>query len=141
MLPDHSVSKTHDCTNAIDHKSLSDREYARLTNPKGSAMSADGHDNWHQNSSDEGVPQEAHGAQASAKAMGLTIIAMTLGVLFVIIVLVVYFQNYMSNYKSMINENTEAAAISWHERQSTLDAMEAPMQEAMAVVIAEYAQD
>lgn len=104
-------------------------------------MSADGHDNWHQNSSDEGVPQEAHGAQASAKAMGMTIIGMTVGVLVVILVLVIYFQNYMSNYRSMINENTDAAAVSWDEKHNALDAMEAPLNDAMAVVIAEYAQD
>ena len=73
--------------------------------------------------------------------MGITIITMTLGVLFVIIVLVVYFQNYMSNYKAMVNENTDAAAISWGEKQDVLGQIQAPVNDAMSIVIAEYAND
>ena len=106
-------------------------------------MSADEHgqDTWHQHTTEEGVPMEEHGAQASAKAMGLTIIAMTLGVLLVIIVLVVYFKNYMSNYDAMINETTTAAAQSTEYRHTKLASMEAPVNAAMEVVIAEYASN
>jgi competence protein ComGC len=104
-------------------------------------MSADGHDQWHQHTADEGAPQEEHAAQASAKALGLTFIGMTLGVLFVIIILVVYFQNYMSNYRSMINENTDAAAVSWDEKQGHLNKLEDPLAQAMEVVIEEYASN
>lgn len=106
-------------------------------------MSADenGHDQWHQHTAAEGAPQEEHAAQASAKALGLTFIGMTLGVLFVIIVLVVYFQNYMSNYRTMINENTEAAAISWIEKQEVLSKIDEPIDAAMEAVIAEYASN
>jgi len=102
-------------------------------------MSADehGHDNWHQ----ENVEGDAHGAQASAKAMGLTIIAMTLGVLLIIIVLVVYFRNYMSNYDAMINETTKAAAASMEYRDAQLAKIEAPVNAAMQVVIDEYASN
>jgi len=104
-------------------------------------MSADGHDQWHQHSPAEGAPQEEHAAQASAKALGLTFIAMTLGVLFVIIVLVVYFKTYMSNYKSQINESTTAAAITWEYKKGELDALEQPVQDAIDRVVAEYAQN
>ena len=104
-------------------------------------MSADEHDNWHSHSPEEGAPQGEHTAQASAKAMGLTIIAMTLGVLVVIIVLVVYFQNYMSNYKSMINETTTAAAASTEARDTQLAAMKTSVDGAIEVVIAEYASN
>lgn len=102
-------------------------------------MSADGHDNWHQHSADEGMPQEEHGAQASAKALGFTIIGMVLGVLLVIIVLKVYFDSYMSKYEAKINEGTEEAALIWHEKQDTLNAMAPGVAVATERVIAEYA--
>lgn len=102
-------------------------------------MSADGHDQWHQHTSDEGMPQEEHTAQASAKALGLTFIGMTLGVLFVIIVLVVYFQNYMSNYKSQINEDTKAAEVAWHEKNEIMSNITPSVDAAMELVIADYA--
>lgn len=105
------------------------------------AMSADGHDQWHQHSSAEGMPQEEHGAQASAKALGLTFIGMTLGVLFVIIILVVYFQNYMSNYKSQINEDTKAAEVSWNEKNEIMGNINPSVDAAMELVIAEYAKN
>lgn len=102
-------------------------------------MSADGHDNWHQHTNAEGMPQEEHGAQASAKALGLTFIAMTLGVLLVIIVLKVYFDSYMSSYKAKIEENTTAAAETWNWRQDKLAGMAPSVAAATEQVIAEYA--
>ncbi len=107
-------------------------------------MSADehnGHDHWHQHSADEGVPQEEHAAQASTKALGLTFIGMTLGVLIVIGVLVVYFQNYMSNYRSIINENTEGAAAASAYRDAELASIKEPVEGAIEAVIAEYASN
>lgn len=102
-------------------------------------MSADGHDNWHQHTAAEGMPQEEHGAQASAKALGLTFIFMVLGVLFVIIVLKVYFDSYMSSYRAKINENTDAAAIHWEMKNEILDGMQPSIDLATEQVIAEYA--
>lgn len=102
-------------------------------------MSADGHDNWHQHTTAEGVPQAEHGAQASAKALGLTFIFMVLGVLFVIIVLKVYFDSYMDSYRAKIDENTQAAADFWHEKQDTLNEMAPAVRIATEQVIAEYA--
>jgi hypothetical protein len=107
-------------------------------------MSADehaGHDDWHQHDASEGAPQQEHAAQASAKAMGLTIIGMTLGVLAVIFILVIYFQNYMSGYKAMINENTEGAAAASVYRESELAKIKEPVEGAIEAVIAEYASN
>ncbi|MDF1809544.1 MAG: hypothetical protein P1U42_07610 [Phycisphaerales bacterium] len=104
-------------------------------------MSADGHDQWHQHTADEGAPQQEHTAQASAKALGMTFIGMTLGVLFVIIVLVVYFNNYMSNYKASINENTEDAAAAWVEKQEIFAKIDAPIEAAIDEVIADYSSN
>jgi hypothetical protein len=102
-------------------------------------MSADGHDNWHQHTTAEGMPQEEHGAQASAKALGLTFIFMVLGVLFVIIVLYIYFDSYMDSYKAKINENINAGEVSWNEKQQILTNIEPSIQIAAEQVIAEYA--
>lgn len=104
-------------------------------------MSADGHDNWHQHTDAEGVPQQEHGAQASAKALGLTFIFMVLGVLFVIIVLKVYFDSYMSSYKAKIEENTTAAAETWQWRQDKLTSMAPAVRVATEQVIEEYASN
>lgn len=102
-------------------------------------MSADGHDNWHQHSAAEGAPQAEHGSQASAKALGLTFIAMTLGVLLVIIVLKVYFDSYMSSYRAKVEENTTAAAETWQWKQDMLSEMAPSVGIAAEQVIAEYA--
>jgi len=102
-------------------------------------MSADGHDNWHQHTTAEGAPQEEHGAQASAKALGLTFIFMVLGVLFVIIVLKVYFDSYMSSYRAKIDQNTTAAAETWEWKQGIFDDMAPVVSIATEQVIAEYA--
>ena len=104
-------------------------------------MSADGHDQWHQHSSDEGMPQTEHAAAASPKALGLTFIAMTLGVLFVIIVLKVYFDSYMSSYKSKINEHTQAAQVTWEAKQEILSTMAPHVALATQSVIEDYDQN
>ncbi len=104
-------------------------------------MSADGHDQWHQHTDAEGMPQEEHGAQASAKALGLTFIAMTLGVLLVIIVLKVYFDSYMSSYKAKIEENTTAAAETWEWKQGMFAEMAPAVSAASELVIRDYAQN
>src|SRR5512138_1406208 len=67
---------------------------------------AHGHDAWHQHSAAEGVPQHEHGAHASAKALGLTFIIMVFGVIGVILVLMAYFNSYVSDYKAEQQETT-----------------------------------
>ena len=102
-------------------------------------MSADGHDNWHQHTAEEGMPQEEHGAQASAKVLGLTFIGLIIGVLAVILILYVYFDNYMDNYRAKINEDTAAAEASWNEKQDILNKIDPAVSIATEQVIAEYA--
>src|SRR5690606_28194427 len=67
---------------------------------------AHGHDAWHQHTAAEGVPQHEHGAHTSAKALGLTFIIMVFGVIAVILVLVLYFNSYVSGYKARQQETT-----------------------------------
>jgi predicted histidine transporter YuiF (NhaC family) len=102
-------------------------------------MSADGHDNWHQHTAEEGMPQEEHGAQASAKALGLTFIGMVIGVLLVIIVLYIYFDSYMDSYRAKIDENTKAAEATWIEKNDMLNNLAPAVEIASEQVIAEYA--
>ena len=66
-----------------------------------------GHDNWHQHTAAEGVAQHAHGAQASAKALGITFLVMVFGVIATILVLIAYFNTAFSSYQA---SQTEAAS-------------------------------
>jgi Na+-transporting methylmalonyl-CoA/oxaloacetate decarboxylase gamma subunit len=112
-------------------------------------MSADSHDAYHTHTRDEGAPQHEHGATASPKALGITLIVMVLGVLVVILGLVVYFDNYMSNYEASVNETDEISGATWNEIQEHKAALEQyawldantvriPLSEAKAQVIAQY---
>lgn len=64
------------------------------------------HDDWHQHTAAEGMPQEEHAAQASVKALGMTFIVMTVGVIVTILLLVVYFKSYVGTYKAKVQEGT-----------------------------------
>ncbi len=63
-------------------------------------------DPWHRHSEDEGAPQPEHGAHVSARALAITFIAMTLGVAFVIIVLMAYFNSYNARFTEQVRETT-----------------------------------
>lgn len=67
---------------------------------------AHGHDAWHQHTAAEGMPQHEHGAHTSAKALGLTFIVMVVGVIAVILVLIAYFNSYVSTFKAERQEGT-----------------------------------
>ena len=69
-------------------------------------------DAFHDHSHDE-APQQAHAEVASPKAMGITLILMVLGVLAVIIILVAYFDSFMSNYRAEIDETSALSAPTW----------------------------
>lgn len=112
-------------------------------------MSADSHDAYHTHTPAEGAPQHEHGATASPKALGITLIVMVLGVLVVILGLVIYFDNYMSNYEASVNETDEISAATWddvQERKASLDqhawiddqTIRIPLDEAKAKVLSEY---
>jgi hypothetical protein len=105
-------------------------------------------DAFHDHTNDA-APQQAHAEVASPKAMGITLILMVLGVLAVIIILVAYFDSFMSNYEAQVNETSALSAPTWEEKQAVLaklntygwvDAENArqPLELAMDQVIAEY---
>ncbi len=63
-------------------------------------------DSWHRHGPDEGAWQDEHGAHASPKALAMTFVAMVLGVLFTVLILIVFFDNYASKYKVAVEETT-----------------------------------
>ncbi len=67
---------------------------------------AHGHDAWHQHSTAEGVPQHEHGSQTSTKALGVTFIIMVLGVIATILVLILYFNSFVSRFRAERQEGT-----------------------------------
>lgn len=83
---------------------------------------AQGHNAWHQHTAAEGKPQVEHGSHASAKALGLTFITMVVGVIVVILILVAYFNSYMSSARVRMQEGTAMmvpafnAKIAAHEK-------------------------
>lgn len=103
-------------------------------------------DQWHAHTSDEMAPQLEHASHVSPKWMALTFIGMVLGVLFVIIVLVVYFNNYMDNYKSKLDETTTGAQASYEAKIAARERLADPssgavtvsINDAMEMVIADY---
>ncbi len=78
--------------------------------------SGHGHDAWHHHTTAEGAPQPEHGAHASARALGLTFIVMVLGVIFVILVLVAYFNSYVSSFRAERQEGTTAMRPAFEDK-------------------------
>ncbi len=115
-------------------------------------MSADhAHDDWHEHTAAEGKPQEEHGAQASAKAMGLTLVAMVVGVVLTILILVAYFNSYVGNYKASAQEGVaimkpafegklaaqeKLSSYAWVDREART--VRVPVDTAAEMVLAEY---
>jgi hypothetical protein len=77
---------------------------------------AHGHDAWHQHTAAEGMPQSEHGAHASAKALGLTFITMVVGVIVVILILIAYFNSYMSSTRARMQEGTAMMAPAFNDK-------------------------
>ena len=107
-------------------------------------------DEWHRHTPDEGAPQIEHGAHANPTALAITFIAMILGVAFVIVVLVAYFNNYVSTIKAERQEGvsiaepfeaTKAQALAHLDGYGWVDhdTVHVPVSVAMDRVIAQYA--
>lgn len=105
-------------------------------------------DSWHRHGTEEGAPQHEHGAHASARALAVTFIAMTLGVAFVIIILVAYFNSYNARYRKQVEETTvlgrdvrtnRAAAVGELNQYGWIDheSVQIPIDEAMEAVVTE----
>jgi hypothetical protein len=85
---------------------------------------AHGHDAWHQHSTAEGMPQHEHGAHASAKALGLTFITMVVGVIVVILILIAYFNSYVSSTKARLQEGTAMMAPAFNAKVAARSQLE-----------------
>lgn len=114
---------------------------------------AHGHDAWHQHTAAEGTPQTEHGSHASAKALGLTFIIMVVGVIAVILVLIAYFNSYVSKYKAERQEGVSTMRpafeaklaarqrlneFGWIDREA--GTVHIPLNNAIDKVVAEYGQ-
>lgn len=110
-----------------------------------------GHDDWHQHSAADGVPQDEHAAQASVKALGMTFIIMTVGVILTILVLVAYFKSYVGSYRAKVQEGTAIMQPAFEAKLSARKHLEEfgwidrdaqtvhiPLDRAMEQVVAEY---
>ena len=107
-------------------------------------------DDWFRHSSEEGAPQGEHGSHASARALAITFIAMTLGVAFTIVVLIAFFNSYSSRFKESVQETTtlgnevrQMKATAQGELQQygwvDHDRVQIPIDKAMKEVVAEKA--
>ncbi len=61
-------------------------------------------DEWHQHSTDEGAPQIEHGSHATPTALAITFVGMVLGVAAVVLILIAYFNTYVSQVKAQKQE-------------------------------------
>jgi len=66
-------------------------------------------DNWFRHPDEEGLPQSEHGSHVSATGLGITFLAIVFGVLFVILLLVAYFNRYTVQMESRLVEGTSLA--------------------------------
>lgn len=105
-------------------------------------------DAWHRHLPGEGQGQHEHGSHASPKAMLVTLIAMVFGTLFVVLVLMAFFNSYTSQYKASVEETTSIGAVARNNRAAALGALESwgwvdhdrvrmPIEQAMQQVVAE----
>lgn len=113
-----------------------------------------GHDAWHQHSTGEGAPQHEHGAHMTVKALGMTFIVMTVGVIVTILLLVWFFNTTVSKYKAMQTEGTsmmepafnaklaarkQLGEFGWIDRDAKT--VHIPVESAMQRVLADYANN
>lgn len=107
-------------------------------------------DSWHRHTPDEGGWQEEHGAHASPKALAMTFVAMVLGVVFTVVVLIVFFENYTSKFKVSVEETTEIGELARLDKSKALgrlnqggwldsDSVQIPIDRAMERVVAKRA--
>ncbi|MEM1184108.1 MAG: hypothetical protein AAGI53_03810 [Planctomycetota bacterium] len=71
---------------------------------------AHGHDDWFRHSGDEALPQVEHAGHVSTKALGISLVLIVFGVLFVLLLLTAYFNSYVTQKKADLEESTTAAA-------------------------------
>ena len=109
-------------------------------------------DEWHQHSPEEGAPQIEHGAHATPTVLAITFVAMVLGVAAVVLILVVYFNSYVSRVKAEKQEGVGLSEAFETYRADSIAHLEGygwtdpasgrvhvPIEMGMEQVIAEYA--
>lgn len=74
-------------------------------------MAHDDHGDWFRHQPEhEGLPQAEHASHVSSAGLGVTFLAIAFGVLFVILLLVAYFNSYTGGLKTARQEGTQLAA-------------------------------
>ena len=112
---------------------------------------AHGHDDWFRHSSDEALPQVEHAQHVSTKALGITLVMIVFGVLFVLLILSAYFSSYTTQVRAEKQEGTSSAAdylsyrsgmdrrlaeTGWVDR--TNQTLHIPLDRAVELVVDEY---
>lgn len=79
-------------------------------------------DAWHRHASEEGMPQEEHGATVNPTALSIVFVAMIFGVVFVLLLLTAYFNNYTYTYKARQQEGVPVARAVFETEKALADA-------------------
>lgn len=109
-------------------------------------------DAWHRHSAEEGMPQAEHAATVNPTALGIFAVAMVFAIVFVLLLLTAYFNNYTYTFKArqlegvpearaifetdMANAAGRLASYGWIDR--TAGTVHLPMDQAFSTVIDEY---
>ncbi len=114
---------------------------------------AHGHDDWFRHASDEAAPQAEHAGHVSTKALGVTLLIIVFGVLFVILLLSAYFSSYTTQLKAEKQEGVGSAQEYMSYRSSMQRRLEGtgwidrdagtlhiPLERAMSMVVEDYQQ-
>ncbi|MEZ6241848.1 MAG: hypothetical protein R3B57_02295 [Phycisphaerales bacterium] len=109
-------------------------------------------DAWHQHSSSEGAPQVEHGSHATPTALAITFVGMVLGVAAVVLILIAYFNTYVSQVKAEKQEGVSTAGEFESYRAEALghlsgygwsdpdaDKVYVPIEQGMETVVTQYA--
>lgn len=109
-------------------------------------------DSWHRHSADEGAPQVEHGSHATPTVLAITFVGMVLGVAAVVLILIAYFNTYVSQVKAEKEEGVGMAGEFEAYRAESLehlagygwtdaaaDRVHVPIELGMEAVVAEYA--
>jgi hypothetical protein len=111
-------------------------------------------DQWHRHSVVEGTPQAEHAAVASPKVLAISFFAMTFTIASSVLILVIFFEHYATNYKAeqieTISRSThfndykgrweqvESKSYGWADPKA--GTVRIPLDTAMERVIAKYKQ-
>lgn len=108
-------------------------------------------DAWHRHTSGEGHSQHEHGAHANPKVLLVTLIAMVFGTLFVVLVLMAFFNTYTSRFKTAMEESTSIGQPAREARAAATGALSSwgwtpantlrmPIDQAMEAVVLERSE-